>query len=170
MHSQSGKMVAPQCGNSSVGRAQPCQGWGREFESRFPLKRRKAVQTGCFFRLTRDLHEATPLTPFRGWGCKYNSREMPANAGSWLVFPSKSKSFEDKIKQNPLKHRFRGFFICCRSVSFRLREAPTRQSPNHEVPLRISTVKIRDTYSEMRGHFDNFSAFYKLFNWQLPTL
>ena len=26
------------CGSSSVGRAQPCQGWGREFESRFPLK------------------------------------------------------------------------------------------------------------------------------------
>ena len=25
------------CGNSSVGRAQPCQGWGREFESRFTL-------------------------------------------------------------------------------------------------------------------------------------
>ena len=24
--------------NSSVGRAQPCQGWGREFESRFPLQ------------------------------------------------------------------------------------------------------------------------------------
>ena len=29
----------PICGNSSVGRAQPCQGWGREFESRFPLHR-----------------------------------------------------------------------------------------------------------------------------------
>ena len=28
------------CGNSSVGRAQPCQGWGREFESRFPLSGR----------------------------------------------------------------------------------------------------------------------------------
>ncbi len=25
-------------GNSSAGRAQPCQGWGREFESRFPLQ------------------------------------------------------------------------------------------------------------------------------------
>ena len=25
-------------GNSSVGRARPCQGRGREFESRFPLK------------------------------------------------------------------------------------------------------------------------------------
>ena len=29
------------CGNSSVGRAQPCQGWGREFEPRFPLIRGK---------------------------------------------------------------------------------------------------------------------------------
>jgi hypothetical protein len=27
----------PLCGHSSVGRAQPCQGWGREFESRCPL-------------------------------------------------------------------------------------------------------------------------------------
>ena len=30
-------IVKKVCGNSSVGRAQPCQGWGREFESRFPL-------------------------------------------------------------------------------------------------------------------------------------
>ena len=30
------------CGNSSVGRAQPCQGWGREFESRFPLQIQKS--------------------------------------------------------------------------------------------------------------------------------
>ena len=29
--------VLRQCGNSSVGRARPCQGRGREFESRFPL-------------------------------------------------------------------------------------------------------------------------------------
>ncbi len=27
------------CGSSSVGRAQPCHGWGREFEPRFPLQR-----------------------------------------------------------------------------------------------------------------------------------
>ena len=32
-----GKGERNKCGNSSVGRAQPCQGWGREFESRFPL-------------------------------------------------------------------------------------------------------------------------------------
>src|SRR6266566_6403696 len=30
-----------QRGNSSVGRAQPCQGWGRGFESRFPLCARR---------------------------------------------------------------------------------------------------------------------------------
>jgi hypothetical protein len=29
-------------GNSSVGRARPCQGRGREFESRFPLQVKKA--------------------------------------------------------------------------------------------------------------------------------
>src|SRR6056297_1106881 len=32
------KLTGLVCGNSSVGRAQPCQGWGREFESRFPLQ------------------------------------------------------------------------------------------------------------------------------------
>ena len=85
-------------------------------------------------------------------------------ASSSLVFRSKSKSFEDKIKQNPLKHRFRGFFIYCWLVSLRHGGAPPRQSPNLEVSLRISTLKIRDTYSEMRGHFDIFSALYKLFS------
>ena len=30
--------VAHPGGNSSVGRAQPCQGWGRGFKSRFPLQ------------------------------------------------------------------------------------------------------------------------------------
>ncbi len=35
---------ATQSGNSSVGRAQPCQGWGREFESRFPLQIFKTFQ------------------------------------------------------------------------------------------------------------------------------
>ena len=30
-------LESKECGNSSVGRARPCQGRGREFESRFPL-------------------------------------------------------------------------------------------------------------------------------------
>ena len=102
-----------------------------------------------------------PTYPCQGVrGCKYSSRKMPANAGSSLVFRSKSKSFKDKIKQNPLKHRFRGFFICCRSVSLRHGRAPTRHSPNLEVSLRISTVKIRDTYSEIRGHCGLWDKFF----------
>jgi hypothetical protein len=34
------------CESSSVGRAQPCQGWGREFESRLPLKSQQSVEIG----------------------------------------------------------------------------------------------------------------------------
>lgn len=109
----------------------------------------------------RGLHERPQVAPCQGVrGCKNSSREMPANAGSWLVFRSKSKSFEDKIKQNPLKHRFRGFFICCRLVSLRHGGAPTRHSPNLEVSLRISIVKLRDTYSETRGHFGLWGNFF----------
>ncbi len=40
LHPQSREMLLQEdlkCGNSSVGRAQPCQGWGRGSESRFPL-------------------------------------------------------------------------------------------------------------------------------------
>ena len=40
------------CGNSSVGRAQPCQGWGREFEPRFPLKK-AAIEIWLLFLLLR---------------------------------------------------------------------------------------------------------------------
>ena len=52
------------CGNSSVDRAQPCQGWGREFESRFPL------QTKLNYTHWRDsrvvMHRpAKPRTPVR---------------------------------------------------------------------------------------------------------
>ena len=41
------------CGNSSVGRAQPCQGWGREFESRFPLTRSFSKDLFCWVRLRK---------------------------------------------------------------------------------------------------------------------
>ena len=36
------------CGNSSVGRARPCQGRGREFESRFPLHTKRKRVTSSF--------------------------------------------------------------------------------------------------------------------------
>ena len=36
-------LTKSKCGNSSVGRARPCQGRGREFESRLPLKSRSLI-------------------------------------------------------------------------------------------------------------------------------
>ena len=41
------------CENSSVGRAQPCQGWGREFESRFSLIKSLPFR-GAFFVVGHD--------------------------------------------------------------------------------------------------------------------
>ena len=47
------------CGNSSVGRARPCQGRGRGFESRFPLNSYKLflISKAAMVELvdTRDL-------------------------------------------------------------------------------------------------------------------
>ena len=43
--------------NSSVGRAQPCQGWGREFESRFSLNEKPST-TGGFFYWWQGFHHA----------------------------------------------------------------------------------------------------------------
>src|SRR6266566_3908148 len=42
----------PSRGNSSVGRAQPCQGWGRGFESRFPLWKVGTLKVGKVGRNT----------------------------------------------------------------------------------------------------------------------
>ena len=77
------------CGNSSVGRAQPCQGWGREFEPRFPLVRERVREIWLFFLCEIFGSNSRPIDQ------SASGRE----AGSSLVFRSKSKSFEDKIKQ-----------------------------------------------------------------------
>ncbi len=38
------------CGSSSAGRAQPCQGWGRGFESRLPLQKISSLCGGFFLK------------------------------------------------------------------------------------------------------------------------
>ena len=66
LHSQSGNMVATfknYCGNSSVGRAQPCQGWGREFESRFPLWKSSSYRNVTAFLLSKYVVKTAPHTP-----------------------------------------------------------------------------------------------------------
>ena len=47
-------------GNSSVGRAQPCQGWGREFESRFPLHS-FYEESGFMFARHKDARDCVPF-------------------------------------------------------------------------------------------------------------
>ena len=61
------RQFIPYCGNSSVGRAQPCQGWGREFESRFPLKRRSSPN-GLLFSFDTKAHTKRPHSPLSGVG------------------------------------------------------------------------------------------------------
>ena len=39
-------------GSSSVGRAQPCQGWGREFEPRLPLHFKSAEMLTLLLKIT----------------------------------------------------------------------------------------------------------------------
>ena len=48
-HAGSSPVLGTICGNSSVGRARPCQGRGREFESRFPLHKEKLITNFSFF-------------------------------------------------------------------------------------------------------------------------
>ena len=76
------------CGNSSVGRARPCQGRGREFEPRFPLKR-VPEYPGPFLRRGSDERPRTPS--LRRVGEVWKKRELAAAsaAGSSLVFRSK---------------------------------------------------------------------------------
>ncbi len=49
------RSLQQQCGNSSVGRARPCQGRGREFESRFPLQISKKTSAQPRFFLVSSL-------------------------------------------------------------------------------------------------------------------
>ncbi len=61
---QSGRCRLPRvvtCGNSSVGRAQPFQGWGREFESRFPLQKADVAQLVERFLGKEEVMGSTPI-------------------------------------------------------------------------------------------------------------
>ena len=71
------------CGNSSVGRAQPCQGWGRGFESRFPLADKESgisrffcIKDKYFINVCRPdggMVDTKDLKSFGHYGCAGSS-------------------------------------------------------------------------------------------------
>ena len=83
------------CGNSSVGRAQPCQGWGREFESRFPLREEIAFGWSLFFvkrTFTRTRTRDAPRGSCRRSRLRgLRERQTQASLRSSLVFRSKKR-------------------------------------------------------------------------------
>ncbi len=98
LHRKSKKRTL-KCENSSVGRAQPCQGWGRGFESRFSLKfLKRTLKYHRFSRalsITRENSSVGRAQPCQGWGRGFESRfslrfcqqaqssEKPITSGWW---------------------------------------------------------------------------------------
>ena len=89
------------CENSSVGRAQPCQGWGREFESRFSLiEHTKAPETGLFF-----------FRCFNGFsGCFWNQSPQLYCITNWLIWFSVCRIHIYAKQKGPLIER--PFLFC----------------------------------------------------------
>ena len=81
------------CGNSSVGRAQPCQGWGREFESRFPLSDESSLSDWIRLLFCADFRRFLFLVLLFPHSACRSAKEC--------VFLSKS------IPESPMKLRFR---------------------------------------------------------------
>lgn len=98
-----------QCGNSSVGRARPCQGRGREFESRFPLQvldsivQVEAPFAGlrCFSRMWLN-----PIRHPAGWQSGYAADCKSAYAGSIPTSASRSRQRVAR-KRSPFSLRSR---------------------------------------------------------------
>src|SRR6218665_1735820 len=78
----SGQTTREQRGCSAVGSAQPCQGWGREFESRHPLK--------CRGLLRRAFRTWGQSTRWRGRA----ARHRPAKPFTRVRIPSPPLSTE----------------------------------------------------------------------------
>ena len=93
-------------GNSSVGRAQPCQGWGRGFESRFPLSSLADVDT-----LEAERERLAPLPfRFRNSARKLNDdrRRVVISRGVGAAGVAKSVDARDlkSCGGNPIRVRF----------------------------------------------------------------
>ena len=83
----SSNLVSPTiCGHGSVGRAQPCQGWGRGFEPRCPLQNSQPRLCGAFsfidleiVRLEESFKKLRHRRPYSSLHSSKAKREVPLN-------------------------------------------------------------------------------------------
>src|SRR5471030_1923365 len=86
---------ASQCGNSSVGRARPCQGRGREFESRFPLILSASLGVGCGCE-THTLFVSTHSNPHSPSNPTCRDGGTGRHAGLKILWPLKPCGFDSR--------------------------------------------------------------------------
>ena len=102
-------------GNSSVGRAQPCQGWGREFESRFPLKSEAqgafGIESRFFFAQVAE------------WWTRAFQVRVPRGVQVRVLF------WAPESKEESADSRFLFLFYCCPLNKLRRRKRPQTPPP-----------------------------------------
>ena len=121
------------CGSSSAGRAQPCQGWGREFESRFPLQAFKQLKAFFIlhkkpFALSLQLVYLCPTNP------KLNSR-----------YPNAISEIRNGIVRNQFSPRWWNGRHAGLKILWPLRPCGFESHPGHLTshPETIGVARVR---------------------------
>ena len=70
-------------GSSSVGRAQPCQGWGREFEPRLPLQ----IQNQGHLRMTLNFEKELRLMKIHPTGFNICQSSLCTRPAFFFIYP-----------------------------------------------------------------------------------
>ena len=141
------------CGNSSVGRAQPCQGWGREFESRFPLATKRHLKGVSFLLRSSAVHRTRdPKGPLSGgWGCRQRFAPARAQRGLESRFPLTEKQgakrhpvsvrgFSAASTDNPPKSPFEKGDFCCEVENSASNSRPQKKRTPQKGVLFIACV------------------------------
>ena len=139
------------CGNSSVGRAQPCQGWGREFESRFPLSESATYRNGVADFLFAYSDKTRLKQPFQGAAPIASPLNSPLETGSSsCIQRCKTMTFKvilrkDVVCKNLTSPLCLLFFHDNRKKSVGLGVAVAREYRDAE------TQKVREDYPNRDG-------------------
>jgi hypothetical protein len=126
------------CGNSSVGRAQPCQGWGRGFESRFPL-------------LGGDLVGSRPSPPFV-WRRSQVVRQRSAKP----PFGGSTPPGAFRWRAGPIRDRL--FAMWCSGGALRTAKRPQVTPTRNREFFPLANVGFRDVPDPLARYSDRYAA------------